>query len=267
MQRLVDYTIDNYRILDEHCKIDKVNVSTGQCVTCHIESYKPGGVPRYECENFKRVYLMRYLGSRTAQLEKPLSLLVQESMRRQSVIKGASLGGGAGTEAIALMNQLRLLDTNCTVVFDNFDFEMSWKPIYDDLLTKFSSYLGSISIKPRFHKWDFQTTLWTTSNDKPYQVVFVSWLLSEIDDKDKRSEVLREVLKSICKNGYVVVADRTELSLIQTISEFVNETSGWKTVDVNTLHEGNCGLELESIWQDFSPQANYSTAYWVLQKE
>lgn len=61
IQRLMDYIFENYRELDDFCEIESESKDTAKCVECHHRSYYSGGNPIYECDNFKRVYLIRFL--------------------------------------------------------------------------------------------------------------------------------------------------------------------------------------------------------------
>lgn len=270
VQMLMDYVIKNYRRLEDFCKLDSVEADIKKCVECHRKSYRPGGIPKYQCQNFRKVYLMRYLATHMTQLEAPLLMPIREIAKQQAVVKVASLGGGPGAEAITLMDLIKREgspDSKYMVIFDNFDSEMSWKPIYNNLTKEFSSYLKNISIQPHFHKWDFGKKSWVVPDEESYQIVFVSWLLSEVNDEGKRLEVLKQALRTICENGYVIVAERTEQSLTTIVSKVLRDISGAiKVIDEKGNHAGNCGLDLNQIWDDFEPQAKYQTAYWVLRK-
>ena len=262
------YVFDYYSELEDICQATHKKVDPSECAECHRQAYVPGGVPDYACDNFQKVYVIRYLAAHTVQLEESVSKCFGEQMTEKTVIRGASLGGGPGVEAIALMNQLRSSERNHTVVFHNFDRENSWRPIYFDLLKRFAGHLENICVRPVFRLLNFPIVKLKAPDHKPYHIVFVSWILSELDGQEMRSKLLEQVLGSACDEGYIVIADRTEGGLIEQIGQLVERTEGCNLLDCNLEHEGNCH-EVDfprEIWDAFGPQANYSTAYWVLRK-
>jgi len=267
-EKLMTYVFDNYSELAGICQTTHEEVDPSECADCHRDAYRPNGAPDYTCDNFRRVYVIRYLAAHTAQLRAPVSRCFGEEEAEKAVIRGASLGGGPGVEAIALINQLANSETNHTVVFHNFDRERSWKSMYLDLVEKLAENTESISVSPEFHELNSPIVRFKPPDLKPYDIMFISWILSELDDQETRSRLLAQSLLAVCDRGYIIIADRTEQTLNSEISRFAEGTAGCDIVDCELQHAGNCHIDFpgEAIWDVFGPKASYTTAYWVLQK-
>ena len=269
IQQLADYIFENYRHFESRCGLHDVPVSFADCADCHSKAYYSRGKPKYDCDNFKFAYLWRYLSAHIAQTEQPLSKCVIPRLEKEGDIRALSLGGGPGTEAIALMNQLKARGGDYSVVFDNLEQEQSWNPIYDDLVNRFAGYLGNISIDARFHQFSAIASLPSQRWIHPegYHVVFAGWILSELDHKVERARVLSEALGLACHNGSVVITERIEKALINEISEFVQRSAGWSLVGSEDNCQSHAGVSFpEEFLTTFKPKLSYQTAYWVLQK-
>ena len=95
VQRLADHVYSNCQDFAPYCAVHDKAAGPGICASCHSSSYY-GGRPVYECDNFKRAYLWRFLSAHIAQTEQPLSAYVVPQIDKQPEIRALSLGGGPG---------------------------------------------------------------------------------------------------------------------------------------------------------------------------
>lgn len=265
LQKLADYVFTQYRDFDQRCELRGIAVNAAICANCHKDSYYRGR-PAYECDNFKQAYLWRFLSAHIVQTEQPLSMYVVEQVCRESNIRALSLGGGPGTEAIALMNLLHGRTGNFSITFDNLEAEPSWQPFYDDLVNRFAGYLKNIKINARFKS---STAVYSmpTNPTTAYHIVFASWLLSESDVASERENLLAQLWRVTRRNGYLVVMDREEDTLINEIQELLQGLDECSEVEADFTCQGYAGVSFpDELKEIFMPKLNYQTAYWVLRR-
>jgi len=261
MQRLLDYVIENYLTIEGLCPNSGLECDIAQCVPCCSENYF-GGTVRYDCFNFKKVYLVRFLISHTKQTCDLIRRTIVPDIAKIANLFVISFGGGPGVEALALMELLRHYDGRYDFVFDNVDRELSWQPIYQDLVQAFSGWVNNVRVTPQFSQID------VTEGFKAheYDIVFIPWILSELD-KEGRHRVLSRARDLTQPSKYVVVTDRPELDLISKISESITSIQDWELIESDTGFKGWCGAHFpDEIQKAFWVQLTYRTAYWVLKK-
>lgn len=267
LQQLADYIYDAYKEFEEHCSVDGSDADWETCVFCHRKAYMRGGKPKYGCDNFKRAYLWRFLSTHIAQTESPLSTHVSEHLGKLNTVKALSVGGGPGTEAIALMHQLNGCDGNHNITFHNLEYEQSWEPIYLDLVGQFTQYASNVSITPKFHQFDASAPLLQQINESDYEIVFIPWILSEMKTSAERQMLLQRAAIATCQNGHLIVTDRIEESLMDEISAFTTELEGFNLIKENRECKSHAGISFPSdLIEIFKPKLSYQTAYWVLRK-
>lgn len=265
LQQLADYVYTNYGDFDEWCEVFGQPVDAASCATCNRQSYF-GGRPAYECANFKRVYLWRHLVAHVVQTEQPFKKCAAASVATRPNIRALSVGGGPGTEAIALMDVLRTRTGTYSIVFDNFEAEASWQPFYDDLVNRFAGYLKRISIDARFSPTGFVASR-PVNSTAAYDVVFVSWLLSESDRTGARKGLLEQMQQATRPDGYLIVTDRTEDALIDEIDTLLSKLEECSVVDSDRNCHRHAGIAFPDEWKEtFKPILTYRTAYWVLRR-
>lgn len=260
IQSLMDYVFENYCELDEFCEIEEETKDTTECVKCHRESYFSGGNPIYECDNFKRLYLVRYLARQFEQSDLLIRTHILHDIESKPNLSAVSLGGGPAPEVIALMNELHICGENYNVSFDNIDCEASWEPIYHDLAYRFAKRVKNVKLKTGFSASDVTSHV----SAKQYDIVFISWLLSDMGGQDS-SNVL-EVAKNLATPlGYILIMDRDESPLIAKISALVNETRGLMLLEHDSRYVHSIVNFPPDITDTFAPDFGCDFAYWVLQ--
>jgi hypothetical protein len=263
MQALIDYILSAYLNLDPFCLTLATSVGTDHCVQCCSGSYyNQGRAIQYQCKNSKRVYLIRYLASQVKQVQFAIDSSVLETIGARQTITLASLGGGPGTEVIAMMDTLRNTNNQHALDFDSFEIEPSWKPIFDDLTTRFAQRMPNLTLRARFRSHNVSGGIQALTNQ--YDVVFVSWLLSELADQG-RITVLGRLAQLLKSDGLAVIADRPEASLISRVNQIIAGEPDLMVVESDTQTE-HCGVTFPNdVRTAYQVKLWANTHYWVLQ--
>lgn len=261
IQRLMNYVFENYRELDDFCEIERESKDTAKCVKCHHDSYFPGGNPIYECDNFKRVYLIRFLARQFEQSEFLIQEHVIGEIEGKTDLSAISLGGGPAPEALALMNQLSSCKGDYKLSFDNIDCEASWEDTYHDICNQFVNYIGNVKLKTSFTCYDVTRYV----SRKRYDVVFISWIFSDMRGQNG-SNVLQVASNLAKPQGYILLMDYHESALVAEISALVDETQGLTLAEHESKKYVHSIVDFPPDIKDtFGPDMGVDFAYWVLQ--
>jgi len=263
-QKFMNYVFENYSALEDHpCNLECDDCKKS-CVDCHIERYRgwKGGRPRYKCTNIKRVYLQRYLAAHVAQTKSVIEKTILGAIRILDTVKAASFGGGPGVECIALSDLLN--DIGCQKLrFRSFDIEDSWQAYFNDLSETFGKMLDNLSLDSRF----IHQNILKRPTDARYHVVFVPWVLSELDTGTIPAFVNSAI--SACETGgHVVVLERKESNLGQIIVDTFKDIEGVSRIfpSENSV-DGWCGISFDDDHKNrFKVQLNYQSLYYVFQR-
>lgn len=262
----MDYIFENYRELDDFCEfredVGPVSVDVEECVDCHMRSYYPeDGNPMYQCGNFKRVYLVRYFATQFAQSEFVIKAHILRDVKGKADLSAVSLGGGPAPEALALMNELSSCEGDYNLFFNNIDREASWEEIYHDLAHRFAKRVENAKLKTGFSSSDVTSYV----SHKQYDIVFISWMLSEMDEQD-RPQALEMARKLVTPQGYILVTDRLEEAVVESISTIVGGTSGLELQRHDKVQGVYCGVSFpDDLKELFKVRLLGDIAYWVLQ--
>jgi len=259
----MDHVFDTYSELDPLCNSRGVKVDTDDCVDCCKDSYY-GSDTQYKCNNSKKIYLIRNLATQIKQIEPALSQSLREDICGQNDIRVMSLGGGPGTEAIALMDILRDYANDFTLCFDNVESEYSWKTMYGDLTQNFASRISNVTLQTRFSSSDIETHAKTVT--VPYDLAFVSWLFSLIKTSQEILSILNVLESLLREDGYLVIADRFEDKVVTRISSAIENADGL-ILKENDRQIQWCGVMFpDDVRDKFKVRLKADSAYWVLQK-
>lgn len=261
IQRLMDYIFESYGF-DDSCEFveEPEPVDVEECVECHRNSYFGKGERIYECDNFKRVYLFRYLARQFAQSELVIKEHILQLIEGKTNLSAVSLGGGPAPEALALINGLSSTEGEYNLFFSNIDCEASWEEIYHDISRQFASYIENVKLKTGFSCYDATSYV----SGKRYDMVFISWLLSDMVKHDN-SNVLDVARNLAASPGYVLVMDRDEDALVTKISELINGAQGLTLLEHQREHVHSIVNFPPNIKDIFGPDFGCDFAYWVLQ--
>ena len=264
MQAFMDHVLDTYSELDPLCNSrGGVTVDVDDCVDCCKDSYY-GGDTQYKCNNSKKIYLIRNLATQIKQIELALSQSLREDICGQNDITVMSLGGGPGTEAIALMDTLRDYANDFTLSFDNVESEYSWQTMYEDLTQNFVNRIRNVTLKTRFLPSSIETHVETVT--VLYDLAFVSWLFSLIETSQEILSILNVLGSLLREGGYLVIADRFEDKVVTRISSAI-ENADELILKENDRQIQWCGVMFpDDVRDKFKVRLKADSMYWILQK-
>lgn len=266
IQSLMDYIFDNYSDFDDFCEftedLEPEPVDVEECVECHKASYYDEGNPIYECTNFKQVYLFRYLATQFVQSDFVIQEHVRHLIDNKTDLSAVSLGGGPAPEALALMNELSSCEGEYNLFFNNIDYEASWEDIYHDVSHQFSNYIQNVKLRTDFSCHDITSYV----SEKLYDIVFISWVLSEISEQQDILKVLKVASDLVTPQGCIIIMDSWESKVVENISSLVRKIAELTIQEHDERWTKNCGVQFpDDIREFFKVRLYCDTAYWVLQ--
>jgi hypothetical protein len=254
-------------IFESYGKAEKPQPCPTPCVDCrqrcnhccHDQYYGQRGI-RYSCERIKATYVLKLMCSHVAHTIEP-ALMALKQCGQSSPLRVLGLGGGPGTEALALLDALaqeRKAGLPARdLLFHNCDIEPSWEPYFRDIMKRYSSVTG-INVTPSFQRLDLAKGFRAPS---PFDIVFVPWVLSELPDERKGTVVTQAA--AIAR--LLVVTERVQSSMTSEIDRLLCALPGWVRVGSKQDHRSWAGVSFpEEIAREFTPQFSFRTAYWVM---
>ena len=188
--------------------------------------------------------------------------VVRDDICSRQDISAVSVGGGPGTEAIALMDILGDYQATFSLSFDNLDLEKSWKAIYTDLTRDFAKRTANVRLRTKFTSLDLRS--YADNLKSLHDIAFVSWFLSEVGKQDIPG-ILSAVKGLIKLNGFQVIVDRFEDDLVKSIAAALTKVRGL-ILKEHDRQIGHCGVTFpDDIRDAFQVRLIADTAYWVLQ--
>lgn len=261
MEKLLDHVLQNYGTLEGSCE-GKVGVDETVCVKCHSDSYYSPNQPKYDCGNFRRLCVIRYAISRVKLTSDVIGEHIMSCIEGRARVSAASLGGGAGAEALALMHQLSTHAGKFHMVFNNVDREPAWEPIYRDLVATCSRWFANVQVDARFRQGDVSSPF---SPFGKYDIVFVSWILSE--PAINRAVVLANAANLAHSGGCVLITDRIETDLARDVSALVGGIKSFDLLCDGRILDCWCGVSVpDGDRAKFGIETKGSIAYWALRK-
>lgn len=230
------------------------------CVVCLRDNYFEATEIDYNCENKRKLYVVRYLPVHVKEVQ---SALNQISLKRASelldkkVLNVMCLGGGPGTDNAAFNKWLvscRLFDkksvTRVNIV--RVDRCEEWDEISPHIIAH--AFPDDIIVK--YIKVNHDVTKHELKAGGKIDLVIASYLLSEISNKDI-PKVVGNIRKNIGSNATIVINDRNQTEVRQKIENLYKLLGCKFESDSSQLH---CGFSFDSkIVESAQPKFNTSS--------
>ncbi|CAK3436411.1 conserved hypothetical protein [Vibrio crassostreae] len=209
------------------------------CVVCLRDNYFEATEIDYDCENKRKLYVVRYLPVHIKEVRSALDLISskrENMLLDKKVLNVMCLGGGPGTDNAAFNKWLvncRLFDkrsiTRVNIV--RVDRCEEWSEISPSIINH--AFPDDITVK--YIKANHDVAKHEIKVGGKIDLVIASYLLSEISDEDI-PKVVENIKKNINKNATIVINDRNQSEVTQKI-EKVYELLGCEYVsDSSRMH-------------------------------
>jgi hypothetical protein len=259
---LIGYINEHYRNFKDHCEISNKPISIPDCVLCLKKSFYPPNRQHYECDNFKRAYLIGYYPTQFTQYEYLIREYLLPYITKKTNLTALSMGGGPSPELLALLNELHSSGIAHELSFFNVDREPSWKTIYLDLANYLVKINRNINLTAEFIPSD----IINYSINWQFDIVFIPWVLSEIEE-NYRLYLIKHAIELTTTQGLMLLTDRVEDALIDSISNKVEKSDGIIIERIGTISGMWCGISFpEETRNLYGIRCVSTAAYWVLKK-
>lgn len=266
----------DYSNLGQKCEDDnRCQMCRGDCAECqkcdwNMYDGNTEHARRYDCDNFKRVYMIRYMAAHVENAKIPLQKVDELSsfIAGSDVIRTVSLGGAYGNESIAVLDYLNDNGLAPAVRLWTLDKTPSWEPFHDHVVEGFASRTSISERLLGFISEDATrpAQIMRIASSAPVHLAFVPWVLSEKGNDNLARALLQTAIDLVGNWGFVIITDRTESKLVDKVNCLINQFHGVRIV----YHERYCSRPISvqippEIRVRFGPKCNAVTAYWVLQ--
>lgn len=193
-----------------HGCTDKTSES-GSCIECFKNQYFNNNKISYDCEEKRKLYVLRYFNVHQAENHSGLSMLpdgIINGWFEGGAVKILSIGGGPGSDVYGALNyvigEINKREEGLEIIVSQVDAQTHWGNIFDDVMQRFFSWCD-----------DYQKILLNIEDglqsisDQDFNLVTASYLVSELSDQASLS--LASDIDSLLGNGGVLmINDRSE---------------------------------------------------------
>jgi len=236
------------------------------CVKCHRESYPcRQGRPLYECDNYARVYILRYVAAHIRMAQYPLvhNPELKRVIGARERVSMVSLGGAYGNETFALADLAYREKLNTRVTATCIDKSAVWRPYHDWMIGRYLELSAMRTVAARF----LQADVTKKTNTPQADIVYAPWILSERSVSAHRREILRNALAMVADDGFVIVMDRVETALFEEIDGILSEFRSTDVVDRNDYVCVRTDIAVpDCVKKECGPKLNYRTRYRIIRK-
>jgi len=210
LNNLLDNLTNNFNDGIISCLIDNTQmVNIDQCISCQSNEYYNSTSINYSCAIKKNIYMLRYM---VVHIKEITSILDRIDIKHfiNKPLKILSIGGGSGIDILAFNYWINSkLDTTPEINYTVIDKE-NWGNIFN-IVT--SMHTCNTQIHHEYISSDTQL-------EDDYDLVIMSYLLSELD-----SETIEIVWNKIGNNKIIIINDRSEVKVLETMKNKREETS------------------------------------------
>jgi hypothetical protein len=236
------------------------------CVECHINSYPcchDGSL--YECDNYARVYILRYVAAHVRMAQYPLvhNLELARVIRDRERVSMVSLGGAYGNETFALADLAHREKLGTKLIATSIDKSTVWRPYHDWMIRRYLELSAMRTVDARF----LQADVTKKTNTPLADIVYVPWILSEHSVSSSRREILQNALSMVADGGFVIVMDRVETALFQEIDGILSEFKSVEVVDRKDYVWMRTDIAVpDYVKKECGPKLSYRTRYRIIRK-
>lgn len=253
LHHMVDY--------DKYKSCAGITPGATDCPSCCGKQYFGGNQPRYDCEQKRRVYVVRYLPAYIYENYQGFRLLPKNLITQnfsKNKISVLSLGGGPGSDMAGMKKYLAYLDNYDCPCQDFSMVRVDKEDGWDELSKKVNNlYSGGRNFNHWKIKLDVCEISQTLSKHKS-DFVLISYLLSEITTSSQLDRFAQNLASCLTRDSIIIINDRDQ--------EEVNHRIGALAEKVKLSQKrcgyitGHCGFTFESdIWSKAGQNVNVSS--------
>ncbi|EHR0574684.1 hypothetical protein KS872_004486 [Vibrio parahaemolyticus] len=221
-------------------------VGKDDCVGCLSDNYFEATEINYDCENKRKLYVVRYLPVHVKEVQSALSLISTKRANEllgKRVLNVICLGGGPGTDSAAFNKWLvsqRLFDkkslTRVNVV--RVDRCEEWNEISPRIINH--AFPDDLVVK--YTKSNHDLTKHNLNTSIKADLVIASYLLSEISLEDI-PKVAENIKNNITDKATIVINDRNQEEVRQRIEKLYELLGCEFELDSTQFH---CGISIDN---------------------
>lgn len=206
---------------------DKCSHSTKvgcDCIACTSGQYFDGRPVDYSCDQRRRVYLLRYLH---VHLQEVCSAF--DGLRRHDThlpewaekVKVLSIGGGPGSD-IAGFRRFVVDYGFYSEVSKQFEItRLERVTEWDALATKVFPIFSADALTFEHNKIHADIKGFKPSKDDPYDIIIMSYVISELDDVTL-DVLVKAINKALATRGVLIINDRNEDAVVAKIEKLLS---------------------------------------------
>ncbi|MEH6800562.1 MAG: class I SAM-dependent methyltransferase [Halopseudomonas sabulinigri] len=230
---------------DAHKSCEVKYPTANDCIECCSKPYFEQVNIDYSCAQKRKIYVARYAPAYISEVRSAFNVTPRdyaEELSRKSMIKVASIGGGPGTDIAGFKKWvLTNLDEDNDIEkikFLRVDIHEDW----DDVSPELISLYDAPDIEYEYKKivCDITQEPINSQSFKSFDVIMMSYILSEIDSEDIR-KVAKNISKVISGKTLLVINDRPQDVVIQKIDQFITAVGGGNQKIVEPTERDHCG--------------------------
>jgi hypothetical protein len=223
------------------------------CVDCCKKRFYAGMPIKYECAQFLKVYVMRYLPvhiyeNLLAFRETPQDVF--NLIDRCSKVRLLSLGGGPGSDIVAFKEYLEEQERSKIVLAEivRVDREEKWNEMAEKVINNHK--FNGVNYN---HTNILADVLSDFIDESKYNFISMSYILSELGSNMK--SLAKNLLFSVNDPSVIVINDRDERAVENNANILFNELGVSKSNIHFSKDRRNCGVEYrDDIRETFKPK-------------
>jgi ribosomal protein RSM22 (predicted rRNA methylase) len=226
---------------------NNITIGSSNCVECFRLQYFDGNTIDYNCEQKRKIYVLKFLPVHVHEVYiaiKKIKEDILEIISSKNEINILSIGGGPGSDILAIKSFIaEQVKEECMPKFNilRIDKENGWDNLSEKIVhPNFSSKFINGSFNNR--KFLFNFTLNKLNKNLSFDIILISYLISEISDNDMFI-FTHNMQKLLANKSVLIINDRDEYLVQNRILGLLNNLS---------LKPEKNFVECERIWCGFS---------------
>ena len=264
LAQLIDKYYDDVK--PEHWKVcTNATPNSKSCVDCCGKQYFDSNEISYECDQKRKIYVLRYLPVHHKEVYLTLSRISKEvavAIGGKKCVRVLSIGSGPGSDILAfkkiVADGLLFLDGVTDILLVMIEKESGWDEISDDVLKLYSE--GFHYLHKRHHL-DFGNR--QVKCDSGFDYLLLSYVISELSIKEV-DNVARNLQQCIGNPSVLIINDRNEDRVTSKIDRLLKDFKIQNTIIQSGVREW-CGVSYpDEIKENVRPKLSTNSVQYTV---